>query len=1313
MIRPPSRFAARRALVQQAFCLAAGLALASSAVSQAGVPVITSFSPAGGPGGTAVSLRGLSFTGATAVRFNGTDASFTVGSDTLVTAYVPGPATAGPISVTNEFGTGTSAANFFVGNPPTVYGFVPYAGPVGTSVLISGNYFAGTTQVEFNGRPAVFLVNSNTVIQATVPSGVTSGPVRVTNPAGSATSPGYFYPPPVVTSFAPSGGPAGTAVTIYGLNLGIVNTVYFNEVAATSFSVQTNDRLVAYVPGGAASGPIRLTSPAGSGYSTSSFYVGSAPVVTGFSPAGGPLGTVVTIVGTDLLGATAVTFGGVFGAYTVEAADRISAIVPAAGVSGRIEVTTPAGTGTSPTDFFVGDRPVIAGFFPPSASVGDDVVVTGSGFVGTSEVRFGSAAASLFSVDAPTQITAVVPFGAKAGPITVINPAGIAISGDTFYLAPSIYRFWPACVSSRSLAGTQVRVEGADFTGALGVQFGTTSVPFVIESDTSIVATLTAEVRSGPILVSTAVGTGASPVDFEVAVFDKPPRTGWAVWPADPTANVPVSTSGASEVNPAVASDSVGGAFVAWQDSRSGGWDLYLQRVTAYGEIAPGWPAGGLPICVAGGHQIEPVALADGSGGVIVVWKDYRAGNWDLYALRVKADATPAPGWTPNGVAVCVASGEQDSPRLISDGGCGAYFTWTDLRDGNWDIYAQRLLPDGTLPAGWSPNGQPVCRQGNNQYSPGLAEDGYGGVFIVWRDERQYGMAFAQRLMPNGLVAPSWPQDGMVTNNNYTYQYSARVVASEPGTAIVGWEQGGEVFATKITSTGSTAVGWVSSGRNLSNSGSCSELSLVPDGKGGAIALFRSNRSGNYGLFAQRVTSVGQLAAGWNFSGIALRNLLQGMQEVSVTPDGLGGAIACWADYRSGVYDIYGQRVFGSGSVPTGWPENGTLVCGAAGHQYRPAITGNGKGGAVVSWYDARSGSTEDVYAQNLDFSGRLGNPEPILTSVRDLPVDQGGRVRVAWSGSPLDTIPTLEISAYGIWRLVTESYAAALAAQGKPMRLGPVAAEDAQPGVLRALRVDGVTTYWEGVGSVLARGLGTYTFVAETFEDSTAYGNPPTRFMVDAHASFGPFFWDSNPDSGYSVDNLAPAMPANLVGRYEAGTMYIHWSPNSERDFSAYRIHRGAAAAFVPGPENLVATRPDTGYADPAGSPFFYKLAAMDEHGNLGPWATLFPDGTVDAGEGVAPSHLWLGAPRPNPVVAGRAAVRFGLPSSGRVRVTLYDTSGRSLGTLVDGDLEAGEHAVEWSGRDGDGRQVRPGIYFLRLEAGGRVLQERIAVLR
>jgi hypothetical protein len=79
-----------------------------------GVPTITSFTPASGPAGTSVTISGANFTGATAVKFNGTAAAFTVTSPTAIQATVPAGATTGPLSVTTLGGTATSATSFAV-----------------------------------------------------------------------------------------------------------------------------------------------------------------------------------------------------------------------------------------------------------------------------------------------------------------------------------------------------------------------------------------------------------------------------------------------------------------------------------------------------------------------------------------------------------------------------------------------------------------------------------------------------------------------------------------------------------------------------------------------------------------------------------------------------------------------------------------------------------------------------------------------------------------------------------------------------------------------------------------------------------------------------------------------------------------------------------------------------------------------------------------------------------------------------------------------------------------------------------------------
>ena len=152
-------------------------------------PTITSFSPASGPAGTSVTISGTNFTGTTAVRFNGSIASYIITSATEIQATVPTGATTGPLSVTTGGGTATSASSFTVVIPaPTITGFTPAIGVVGSIVTISGTGFTGATAVTFHGSAAGFTVISATTIRATVPTGATSGPLSVTTPGGTATS---------------------------------------------------------------------------------------------------------------------------------------------------------------------------------------------------------------------------------------------------------------------------------------------------------------------------------------------------------------------------------------------------------------------------------------------------------------------------------------------------------------------------------------------------------------------------------------------------------------------------------------------------------------------------------------------------------------------------------------------------------------------------------------------------------------------------------------------------------------------------------------------------------------------------------------------------------------------------------------------------------------------------------------------------------------------------------------------------------------------------------------------------------------------
>ena len=428
-----------RSLIRIGISAMIGALLAATSVlpAEAGAPPsISSFSPGSGSVGTAVTITGTNFTGADHVKFNGTDALFTVNVSTQISTTVPSGATTGAITVRTSEGTATSAVAFVVTGAPTISSFSPSSGPVGTSVSINGTNLNGATSVTFNGTPAGFSVNGSTQINTSVPGGATTGKIKVTTPNGTATSATHFVVTssagPTITSFNPTFGPVGTSVTITGTHFTGVTQVKFAGVLA-SFSFNSDTQVTATVPAGATTGKITLMTPAGSASSPTAFSVvtPTAPHITGFNPNSGSVGTAVTITGSGFLGTTLVRFNGTaVSSFVVVNDGKITTTVPTGATTGKISVTNPQGTDTSGTNFTV-TGPHITSFSPTSGNYGTVVTILGSKFTGVNGVKFNGTAASFTFVSDGT-VTAVVPNNATTGKITLSTPSGTDTSNGTF-----------------------------------------------------------------------------------------------------------------------------------------------------------------------------------------------------------------------------------------------------------------------------------------------------------------------------------------------------------------------------------------------------------------------------------------------------------------------------------------------------------------------------------------------------------------------------------------------------------------------------------------------------------------------------------------------------------------------------------------------------------------------------------------------------------------------------------------------------------------------------------------------------------------
>jgi uncharacterized repeat protein (TIGR01451 family) len=399
--------------------------------------------------------------------------------------------------------------------PPVILGFTPQSGPAGAQVMIEGQHLEEAAAVFFNDVPAEFaVVFSGISLVATVPEGASSGPITVITANGAAATQTSFVitaiPPPEITGFSPRAGSVGSSVSITGRNLDEATDVLFNGVPA-DFSVLANS-ISAFVPGGAATGPITIRTPGGSSESSEAFTVMTAgtPVITSISPERGRPGERVTILGEHIETATAVQFNGAPAQFELFGFS-IFATVPTQATSGVITVETPMGTARSGGAFTVISAlfPEISRFEPQTGVAGTEVTIGGTNFIAVTEVSFAGRLAE-FTHLSDSEIRAVVPIDAVSGPITVRTEAGVAASGDNFLLPARVLGFEPG----HGPIGSEVIVQGENFLDVIAVLLANVSMPFTIVSAGEIRAVVPQGAVSGAISVATPAGFAISRSNF-------------------------------------------------------------------------------------------------------------------------------------------------------------------------------------------------------------------------------------------------------------------------------------------------------------------------------------------------------------------------------------------------------------------------------------------------------------------------------------------------------------------------------------------------------------------------------------------------------------------------------------------------------------------------------------------------------------------------------------------------------------------------------------------------------------------------------
>ncbi len=506
---------------------------ASNGVAFTVTPSISSLTPTSGPGGISVTITGNGFgatQGASTVTFGGIAATPISWSATSIVVPVPNNGTAGTVTVfVTVGGIASNSANFTV--TPIINAVNPTSAQVGAAVTISGTNFGpvqNSSTVTFSGIAATPISWSTTSIVVPVPTGAVTGNVVVT--AGGQVSNSFTFivtgPPPNISTLTPNNGPVGTSVNIAGANFGAsqgTSTVTFNGVSAATASSWSASSITVSVPPGATTGSVIVTVGGQASDAITFTVTVPGPSISTLTPNNGPVGTSVTIAGSNFgasEGTSTVTFNGVSaGTASSWSASTITVNVPSGATTGNVVVTV-SGQGSNALTFTVpAPAPNISSVTPSNGPVGTSIIIAGANFgtpQGTSTVTFNGLSAGTATSWSGSSITVSVPPGATTGNV-VVSVGGQTSNGLSFTVTPTI-----SSVTNNNTnigpVGTLVTITGTNF----GASQGTSTVTFngvattpTFWSSTSILAPVPNGATTGPVVV-TVGGFASNGVTFTV-----------------------------------------------------------------------------------------------------------------------------------------------------------------------------------------------------------------------------------------------------------------------------------------------------------------------------------------------------------------------------------------------------------------------------------------------------------------------------------------------------------------------------------------------------------------------------------------------------------------------------------------------------------------------------------------------------------------------------------------------------------------------------------------------------------------------------
>ncbi|MBI3192858.1 MAG: choice-of-anchor D domain-containing protein [Ignavibacteriae bacterium] len=307
----------------------------------------------------------------------------------------------------------------------------------------------------------------------------------------------------------------------------------------------------------------------------------------------------------------------------------------------------------------------------------------------------------------------------------------------------------------------------------------------------------------------------------------------------------------------------------------------------------------------------------------------------------------------------------------------------------------------------------------------------------------------------------------------------------------------------------------------------------------------------------------------------------------------------------------------------------------------------------------------------------------PQITSIIDVPNDQGRQVRIIWYPSIYDSqSESLRVHEYSIWRKVNDPLLKSFSAIHEGI-INVI-------GNKRYTKIQG--ELWDFITALPAVRFEQYAFVAPTLYNTNEYREHWSTFRVAAHTTTGEFFF-SSADSGASHDNVFPVAPRLLSVTPVLNRVYLIWSEVEEPDLYEYRIYRSTKREFDAGSTVKLGKSTFTSYEDNTvltNERYYYAVTSVDSNGNES-LEKRISDGIFITGIGNSeelPPEYQLHQNYPNPFNPS-TIISFALPERSSVTLVVYDILGKPVATLIEQAVEAGYHDLQWVAPQASGMYI------------------------